>query len=171
MNNILYLFSILFLVSIFYLFNSSTQTIAKENFENYTLAETTTNYAKPSSPLMPVNRVPTVETNVLLQGDYPITGVNGISNNGANDIWKNYPIVEVGSYDQVTNNMKNIANPDEGTCMPASMCGALYKNKSTGSNTITPLPPVNNTCGTRIGYFTTNQNLLPFTTDNQNILY
>lgn len=166
---------ILLLIVVLYYFNLNNQQMAKkqyvENFENYTLEETTTNFANPSSPLMPVNGIPNVENNVLLQGDYPITGRNGISNNGADKIWQHYPIVEVGSYEQITNNMRYPDNPDEGTCMPASMCGALYKDKSMGSNVIHPLPPTNNTCGTRVGYFTTDDNLLPFSTDQTNILY
>ena len=105
---------------------------------------------------------------VLLQDTYPITGRNGISNDGANDIWWHYPIFEVGSYKQITNNVRYPHNPDEGTCMPASMCGALYRNKKIGSNIVTPLPPVNPMCGTRVGYFSTNKNLLPF---KSNILY
>ena len=99
---------------------------------------------------------------VLVQDTYPITGRNGISNDGASDIWWHYTIFEVGSYKQITNNVRYPHNPDEGTCMPASMCGALYRNKKIGSNIVTPLPPVNPMCGTRVGYFSTNKNLLPF---------
>jgi hypothetical protein len=51
------------------------------------------------------------------------------------------------------------------------MCGALYHEKKTGSNYVEPLPPVNPNSGTRIGYFTTDDNLLPFRTDTTNILY
>ena len=40
-----------------------------------------------------------------------------------------------------------------------------------GTNYIEQLPPVNPTSGTRIGYFTTDDNLLPFRTDTPNILY
>ena len=108
---------------------------------------------------------------VLVQDTYPITGRNGIPNDGASDIWWHYPIFEVGSYKQITNNVRYPHNPDEGTCMPASMCGALYRNKKIGSNIVTPLPPVNPMCGTRVGYFSTNKNLLPFKSNFQNILY
>jgi hypothetical protein len=55
--------------------------------------------------------------------------------------------------------------------MPASMCGALYKEKQLKSNYIKPLPPIDPNCGTRVGYFTTDVNLLPFRTDTPNILY
>ena len=114
---------------------------------------------------------PDVASNILVEDSYPWTGRKGISNNDANSIWWHYPIFEVGSYDQITNNIRYPNNPDEGTCMPASMCGALYKEKQLKSNYITPLPPVDPTSGTRVGYFTTDINLLPFRTDVPNILY
>jgi hypothetical protein len=55
--------------------------------------------------------------------------------------------------------------------MPDSMCGALYHERQLKSNYIKPLPPLNPNCGTRVGYFDTYINLLPFRTDTQNILY
>ena len=112
-----------------------------------------------------------IQSDILVADTFPWTGRNGISNNDANSIWWHYPIFELGSYDQITNNIRYPNNPDEGTCMPASMCGALYKEKQLKTNYITPLPPVNPDCGTRIGYFTTGINLLPFRTDVPNILY
>ena len=115
--------------------------------------------------------VPSSQTNVLVQDTYPITGRNGISDNGAANIWWHYPIFKVGSYAQITNNMRYPNNPDEGTCMPASMCGALYKEIHLNTNYISQLPPVNPDCGTRVGYFATTTNLLPFRTNVPNILY
>ena len=116
-------------------------------------------------------KYPFPETDVLVEDMYPVTGRKGISNNGAANIWWHYPIFELGSYDQITNNIRYSNNPDEGTCMPASMCGALYKEKQVKSNYVYPLPPLKPDCGTRVGYFDTNINLLPFRTDMQNILY
>ena len=122
-----------------------------EGFENYTLDDA-------------IGYVPADETNVLVQDTYPITGINGISNNGANNIWWWYPTFKLGSYAQITNNIKYPRRPDDGTCMPASMCGALYKKKYIGSNHVYSLPPVNQNNGTRIGYFNSSvKNLvLPF---------
>ena len=122
-----------------------------EGFENYTLDDAT-------------GYVPAAETNVLVQDTYPITGIGGISNNGSNDIWWWYPTFKLGSYAQITNNIRYPRRPDEGTCMPASMCGALYKKKYMGDNHVYALPPVNQRKGTRIGYFTTPSNnlVLPF---------
>ena len=128
---------------------------AKEGFSNYTLE----------------GAMGDVKLKLLVQDTYPSIGKNEISNNDAADIWKYYPVFEVGSYEQITNNIRYPDNPDEGTCMPASMCGALYHDKKIGSNIIVPLPPVNPDCGRRIGYFDTQKNLLPFRTNMSNILY
>jgi hypothetical protein len=51
------------------------------------------------------------------------------------------------------------------------MCGALYNEKFIKSNYVEPLPPLNPDCGTRVGYFDTDVNLLPYRTNMQNILY
>lgn len=114
---------------------------------------------------------PSSETDVLVQDTYPITGINSVSNDGSNEIWWHYPIFEVGSYDQITNNIRYPNNPDTGKCMPANFCGALYKEKKIKTNYIEPLPPIDPTAGTRVGYFTTDVNMLPFRTDVPNILY
>jgi hypothetical protein len=141
------------------LMNSVKQIENYQNFQNYNANK---NYTLDAS---------TIKSDILVADSYPWTGRNGISNNDANSIWWHYPIFELGSYDQITNNIRYPNNPDEGTCMPASMCGSLYKEKQLKTNYITPLPPINPDCGTRIGYFTTDINLLPFRTDVPNILY
>jgi hypothetical protein len=51
------------------------------------------------------------------------------------------------------------------------VCFALYKDKKIGSNVVTPLPPVDPNSGTRVGYFATDENLLPFRTNVPNVLY
>ncbi len=92
---------------------------------------------------------------VLLQDTYPFIGSNQLSNLSSNDIWKNYPNLPLGSYTQITNNIKYPDNPDIGTCTPASMCGALYHKKHIGDNYSNILPPVGP--GTRVGYFVANR--------------
>jgi hypothetical protein len=132
-----------------------------EGYSNYSLDQASGNF-------------PDAQTNVLVQDTYPPIGKNQISNNTANDIWMDYPIFSLGSYAQITNNIRYPDNPDDGTCTPASMCGALYHDKNTGNNFVKPLPPVNPNCGTRVGYFTTDDQVvtsLPYRTDMQNILY
>lgn len=121
-----------------------------------------------------VGKFPDAQTTVLVQDTYPPIGKNQISNDDANDMWWYYPVFQLGSYDQITNNIRYPSNPDVGRCTPASMCGALYHQKKTGNNYVKPLPPVNPNCGTRIGYFTTNEQLidsLPFRSNLPNILY
>ena len=117
---------------------------------------------------------PNSQTQVLVQDTYPPIGGNQISNDTSNDIWWHYPIFKLGSYAQITNNIRYPDNPDVGRCTPASMCGALYHQKHLGSNYIKPLPPVDPNSGTRVGYFDTNVQLvdsLPYRTNMQNILY
>jgi hypothetical protein len=132
-----------------------------EGYSNYSLDQSTGIF-------------PDSQTKVLVQDTYPPIGKNQISDDNANDIWMYYPVFQLGSYEQITNNIRYPDNPDEGTCMPASMCGALYHDKKTGDNSVEQLPPVNPDCGTRVGYFTTDEQVitsLPYRTDMQNILY
>lgn len=108
---------------------------------------------------------------VLLKGDYPLTGKNVVSNNSASTIWWHYPIFKVGSYKQITNNLKYPNSPDDGQCMPAEFCGSLYEEKpDMPSNYIEPLGPVPDCPGARVNYYTTQPNLLPFKNPG-NILY
>jgi hypothetical protein len=147
------IFLIVFALPLFY-----KKSFNSEGFSNYYLGSTDGIY-------------PSSQIDVLVQDTYPITGKNGVSNDGSNKIWWHYPIFEVGSYKQITNNIRYPNNPDTGRCMPANFCGTLYKDKKFKSNYIKPLPPVDPTAGTRIGYFTTDINMLPFRTDVPNILY
>jgi len=170
MNNYVILIMIIVLslglgLSLFYttIFKSNKKV---ENYQNYDI-----NNNVPTSLGGYEGKYPSSETALLVEDSYPLTGRKGISNNGASNIWWHYPTFQLGSYDQITNNIKYPNNPDEGTCMPASMCGALYKETQLKSNYIKPLPPINPECGTRVGYFDTNINLLPFRNDMANILY
>jgi hypothetical protein len=114
---------------------------------------------------------PSAQNDVLLQDTYPITGINSVSDESGSKMWWRYPIFEVGSFKQMTNNIRYPNNPDDAGCTAADFCYALYKNKNMGSNIVTPLPPVDPNLGTRVGYFATDENLLPFRTDVPNILY
>jgi hypothetical protein len=114
---------------------------------------------------------PSAQNDVLLQDTYPITGINSVSDESGSKMWWRYPIFQVGSFKQMTNNIRYPNNPDDGGCTAADVCFALYKNKNMGSNIVTPLPPVDPNLGTRVGYFATDENLLPFRTDVPNILY
>jgi hypothetical protein len=159
MNQIVFLLLILVLaigLPLFFKIYESFKNI--ENFSNYTLDQAYGSFPK-------------AQTEVLVQDTYPAIGKNQISDNNASDIWWHYPVFQLGSYKQITNNIRYPDTPDEGTCMPASMCGALYNERFLKTNYIEPLPPLNPECGTRVGYFDTDVNLLPYRTNMQNILY
>jgi hypothetical protein len=75
---------------------------------------------------------PKTESSLLVQDQFP-RFQNQISNLNSQDIWWHRPIFQVGSYEQITNNIRYPNNPDVGSCTPASMCQILYKpihNKS-----------------------------------------
>lgn len=109
----------------------------------------------------------------VILDDFPQIGQNKVSNNNYNQIWWHYPVFKLGSYEQVTNNIRYHYNPDNGTCVRADFCGAVYKNKKdTKSNIITPLPQSEEGSGARVGYFRTEPNELYFSIPtNENILY
>jgi len=159
MNQFLFLFVILVIaLGIPVLLNVRNPLELLEGFSNYTLAGANGTY-------------PDAQTSVLVQNTYPPIGKNQLSNNTAANIWQDYPTFQLGSYDQITNNIRYPSNPDNGTCTPASMCNAVYYNKIIGNNYVVPLPPVATNYGTRVGYFDTDKNLLPYRTDMANILY
>jgi hypothetical protein len=117
------------------------------------------------------NNTSNAESDLLVKDTYPPTGRLGISNYDSNNTWWYKPVFKLGSYKQITNNIKYPKNPDIGSCTPISMCGALYHDKQNKSNYVKILPPLDPNCGRRVGYFDTGNNLLPFKTDMQNILY
>jgi len=117
----------------------------KENFANYHLDEAVGG----------VN----ASQELLLQDSYLLTGNKEISKNDAYNIWWNYPVFKVGSYAQITNNMKYPNNPDDGTCMPASMCQTLYKNKKTSNHAQILLPVKEDANAVRVNYYNSSNKL------------
>lgn len=107
----------------------------------------------------------------LLTDEYPFTGHKYVSNDNYSDIWWHYPIFREGSYAQITNNLRYYKNPDEGTCVRAEFCGTLYKDKKNKSNIVLPLPPAPEGPGPRVGYYRTDVNAFPHTTNNFPGLY
>jgi hypothetical protein len=159
MNKFIFLFLILVVaIGIPIMLNIRNPMQFLEGFSNYTLAGANGAY-------------PEAQTSVLVQDTYPPIGKNQISNDTAADIWQDYPVFEVGSYNQITNNIRYPDQPDNGRCTPASMCNAVYYTKNIGTNYVMPLPPVAMGCGTRVGYFNTNLNMLSYKSDLSNILY
>jgi hypothetical protein len=149
MNKIVFII-IVILVLIILLYSASN----KESFDN-----------------LGVGPYPVSVSSVLLEDVYPIKSKSGVSGNSNNNSWKNYPIYEVGSYEQITNNIKYPNNPDDGKCTPADLCGILYKDYQEQSNVSKVLPPSNNECGLRVNYYNTSQNMFAYKQDNTNILY
>lgn len=120
----------------------------------------------------PKRKFPNQTYEVLVQDSFPISHRYGVTNDQGSRIWKNYPIYQVGSFKQITNNHKYVKNPDNGTCMAAEMCGTLYKSRRHQSNEVYPLPPVClGAAGSRVNYYNTEQNLSPFMVDTVNVLY
>ena len=150
---------LLFAVAFPSLYNIYGTSSSIENYSNYHLAGAQGKY-------------PCAQKSVLLQDSYPTTKKNGVSDDQGSRIWWHYPIFEVGSFNQFTNNLKFSNNPDTGRCMPADVCGALYKDYQLQSNYVFPLPPARIPIkGTRVNYFDTSINLLPYRQENANVMY
>jgi hypothetical protein len=92
---------------------------------------------------------------LLLQDTFPLIGNMTVSDKQFADVWWKYPIFKVGSYAQITNNIKYPRNPDTGRCMRIEMCDALYDNRENKSNVVVPYPPVESSDNPRVGYFNT----------------
>ena len=105
--------------------------------------------------------------------DYPLINKNKTSDKNYDEIWWHYPVFSVGSYEQITNNLKYHYNPDNGTCIRADFCEAVYGNKKhIKSNIVSTFPPAEEGSGARVGYFRTEPNELYFSIPtNENILY
>lgn len=85
------------------------------------------------------NKFPESDTNPILAGDYPLLdNPVGYSNLSYSDLWRYYPSFN-NSYDQVTNNVRYWATPNNGKCVRAEICGGLYDNKNIE---IPPPPPI-----------------------------
>ena len=99
--------------------------------------------------------------NLPILNNYPYTGAKNVSKNGANNIWWRFPIFPLGSFAQVTNNLKYQRNPDNGDCSRSEFCGALYKDNQEKTNYAEILPPTPPTSSdeTRVNYYNSNKNL------------
>jgi hypothetical protein len=107
-----------------------------------------------------------------LLNSYPLTNNKGVSNNSSETVWFDYPVFSLGSYKQLTNNLRFWSNPDNGKCSRSEMCGTLYRNKRVKSNIVKPLPQAQQGNGARVGYYRTEPNYLSFSIPtNENILY
>lgn len=127
-------------------------TAAAHNREGFAISTITGLNA--STPADTAGKFPTPAG--LVQDIYPrnMEYGGGISADDAADMWWHYPTFRLGSYDQITNNIRYPNNPDVGRCTPSSMCGAMYLERRTGTNEARVLPPADDS-GVRVGYFTT----------------
>ena len=114
-----------------------------------------------------------ISVDQAILNDYPLIGKNETSNNNYNDIWKDYPVFPLASFEQITNNLRYYDNPDIGNCVRADFCGAVYHDRKDKKSNITlPLPPAEEGGGARVGYFRSEPNKLFFSIPtNENILY
>jgi hypothetical protein len=102
-------------------------------------------------PLLPS---PVDSRGTLLQY-YPILDSTGkLGNSDSNKSWNNYPTFKIGSYEQITNNIRYPNNPDIGKCSPISMCNVLYGNRQQKNNNYEySTPPESGKL--RVGFFNT----------------
>jgi len=154
-----YILIIFFIGLLFFVINKKENACncGKEGFSDYKLSDAGS-YPK------------IVDTPIL--DTFRHTGHKYASNDNSSGIWWYYPSFGVGSFKQLTNNLRYRNNPDEGTCSRADMCGALYRRKKNKSNIILPLPEAEEGPGARVGYFRATPNELVFSIPtNENILY
>jgi len=66
---------------------------------------------------------------------------------------KLYPVAaNLGNYDQATNNVRDWVTPDNGSCKPAGMCGALYAPKAPAEYKVPDPLPLDHP-GRRVGFY------------------
>jgi hypothetical protein len=141
-------FIVLIWWSIYYLYKNNFFQSKRDLFQNMK-----TNYLNPHS-------YPSSVLNPLLSDSYPLKEKKGVSNDNYPQIWFNYPVLPLGSFKQVTNNLRYRYNPDNGQCITADFCGAIYKDKKNKSNIVKMLPPVQSGYGARVNYYRNKENLL-----------
>ena len=131
MKNILTIFMLLLAVALPLFFNMFQSLRLMEGYSNF-------------------QAVSTSSSDLLIKDTFP---VKQVSTKPQSSVWWKYPIFKVGSYAQITNNLRYFRNPDIGSCTPSDFCDSMYDDIKNKSNYITPLPPVDDSAGTRVGYF------------------
>ena len=89
-------------------------------------------------------------TDVLLEDEYTVKGNAGLSENKYSDNSKKRSVSRVGSFEQVTNNVREWSTPDNGNCSTADFCDTLYVSKIVEEKSVVPQP---NDASTRVNYF------------------
>lgn len=92
----------------------------------------------------------------LLYPSYPKKGAGYgvvLRENDSTNNSKLYPVAaNLGNYDQATNNVRDWLTPDNGSCKPAGMCGALYAPKAP-EEYVMPDPLPMDHPGRRVGFY------------------
>jgi hypothetical protein len=109
-----------------------------------------------SADRVPSGEYPREVDEPLLYPEYPkITTGYGVvlkDTNSENNS-KLYPVAaNLANYDQATNNMREWVTPDNGSCMPAGMCGALYAPKTPAEYVVPEPLPLSNPAR-RVGFY------------------
>jgi hypothetical protein len=109
-----------------------------------------------SGDRVPSGEYPREVDEPLLYPTYPkITTGYGVvlrENNSTNNS-KLYPVAaNLANYDQATNNVRDWVTPDNGSCMPAGMCGALYAPKTPAEYVVPEPLPMDNPAR-RVGFY------------------
>jgi hypothetical protein len=95
----------------------------------------------------------------LLYPVYPKKGAGYgvvLRENDSTNNSKLYPVAaNLSNYDQATNNVRHWVTPDNGSCMPAGMCGALYEAKSPDDYKVPDPLPLNHPAR-RVGFYAVN---------------
>lgn len=109
---------------------------------------------------------------ILLNDSYPLIWRNLPNMKDQWQKWWHYPTFKVGSYQQITNNIRYPNNPDIATCTRGEFCGALYHNAQYKTNVTEPIAPVTvDVNKVRVNYYNTEPNMLPFVSNSPNVLY
>ena len=99
--------------------------------------------------------------NYLLKGVYPISN-NPVSTQTYSREWRNYPVFNIPSYSQMTNNLRYFKNPNIAISSPEDFLDTFYNNKSNLSNIVKPgeIKPIVTQGKPRVGYWNTNVDVL-----------
>ena len=101
-------------------------------------------------------------SNKPILDNFQYTGNKKVGNKNISDVWWKAPVFEVGSFTQVTNNLRYRRNPDNGSAIRSEMSDVLYLDKKQiTSNISEPLPPAKliTPNSVRVNYYTTEPNL------------
>jgi hypothetical protein len=139
------------LMSAFYEF-TATAALATEKKEGF------------AADRVPSGEYPREVDEPLLYPTYPKKGAGyGIvlRENDSTNNSKLYPVAaNLSNYDQATNNMRDWVTPDNGSCKPAGMCGALYAPKAPADYKVPDPLPLNHQ-GRRVGFYAVDSSTTP----------